>query len=50
MDVRERADTYLMIVIAMTAVGWLALMVLFVAACHAARQGDHHETRPTLDS
>jgi hypothetical protein len=40
MDARERADTYPMIVIAMTAVGWLALMVLFVAACYAARQGD----------
>jgi hypothetical protein len=38
-----------MIVIAMTAVGWLALMVLFVAACFVARQGDQHETQPTLE-
>jgi hypothetical protein len=38
-----------MIVIAMTAVGWLALIVLFVTACLAARLGDHQETRPTLD-
>jgi hypothetical protein len=38
-----------MIVIAMTTVGWLALIVLFVAACRAARLGDHQETRHTLD-
>ena len=38
-----------MIVIAMTAVGWLALMVLFVAACFAARQADQHESQPTLE-
>jgi hypothetical protein len=50
MDRGEIADTYPMIVIAMTAVGWLALMVLFVAACYAARQGDQHEPQPTLDS
>jgi hypothetical protein len=49
MEVRERADTYPMIVIAMTAVGWLALMVLFVAACFAARRGDQHEAQPTLE-
>jgi len=36
-----------MIILAMTAVGWLALMVLIVAACHMARVGDHRETRPT---
>jgi hypothetical protein len=39
-----------MIVIAMTAIGWLALIVLFVAACHAARLGDREQTQPTLDS
>jgi hypothetical protein len=39
-----------MIIIAMTAVGWLALMVLFVAACYAAHQADQREVQPTLDS
>jgi hypothetical protein len=32
-----------MIVIAMTAIGWLALMVLFVAACRAARIEDKRD-------
>jgi hypothetical protein len=38
-----------MIVLAMTATGWLALMVLFIAACHAARLGDRRETQHTPD-
>jgi hypothetical protein len=40
MDLLKRADTYPMIVLAMTATGWLSLMVLIVGACRAARLGD----------
>jgi hypothetical protein len=35
-----------MVVFAMIAFGWLALMVLVVSSCHAARLGD--QARPEL--
>jgi hypothetical protein len=37
------------LVIAMIAIGWIALMVLFVAACHAARIEDNRDKSRILE-
>lgn len=40
MKMSAGADTQAMIVLAIVALGWLALMTLVVSACRAARLGD----------
>jgi hypothetical protein len=39
-----------MIILAMTATGWLALMVLIVGACRSARLGDQPSQEPPSHS
>jgi hypothetical protein len=39
----------IIVVIAMTVIGWLALMVLFVAACHAAHIEDNRDKGRILE-
>jgi hypothetical protein len=46
MKMLDLADTITMVVFAMIAFGWLALMALVVSSCHAARLGD--QARPEL--
>jgi hypothetical protein len=48
MKLLDRADYMNMIVFAMIAFGWLALMVLVVSSCSAASLGDQSQEGPGL--